>query len=107
MKIVTKTDEMGNLWLLLSKGNGSHEIKSMDDTICDTIKNSKFKQRLMTATMIADICGFDSSKKPVIDSVAKAMRSLGYKETRRGSGKYFVMFEKQKRFDHITPITGL
>lgn len=107
MKIVTKTDEMGNLWLLLSKGDGNHEIKSVDDTICDTIKKSKFKQRLMTATMIADICGFDSSKKPVIDSVAKTMRALGYKETRRGSGKYFVMFEKQKKSDHIAQITSL
>lgn len=107
MKQVRKIDEDGNIWVMIPASKCETLIKNIKPTIERKIVGNPSNKRLMTATDIAIMSGLDSSRKPVIDAVAKAMRELGFGESRRGSGKYFVMFEKQKKSDHITDTDGL
>ena len=90
MKLITKTDESGNTWLLLGKLESKPSI-DFSSAIRVAISSGKITAKRATASEIAVACNLDSSRKPVIDAVAKTMRLMGYEERRRGTGKYFLI----------------
>ena len=90
MKLITKTDELGNLWLLLGADKSSVGV-DYQKLIKAAISDGKLNTKRATATEIAKACCLDETRKPIIDAVAKNMRLMGYDERRRGNGKYFII----------------
>jgi hypothetical protein len=90
MKLITKKDEDGNVWLLLGVSAVKKET-DYESLIKQSITNGELSGKRATATEIAKACKLDSTRKPVIDAIAKSMRLMGFEERRRGDGKYFVL----------------
>lgn len=93
LKTAYKIDENGDVWVLIPAINKKFDLPSRDDAVIKALAAGLLTGK-MTATEIAVRIGITEPSKADTNGIARQLRALGIRQSRSGTGKYFI-FSKQ------------
>lgn len=100
-KIISKTDEYGNVWVMVEAGEKRSALKVsechnrpsafFEEAVKKSIESKVITKGRYTASSVAHLAGLNQESKATVNAVADALRVMGFESKRVGSGRFFVI----------------